>query len=451
MRFLPLLLLLACGKSSDDSGTSPLTGTIQPTSTGTASGTGTGTGTGSATGTGTGTGTPGTSPWDCAPLPTPTATVTIAAGDVSALVSAVNNASPGDVILLEDGTWDLDGAYLWIDVDGVTLQGASGDSANVILDGGYVTTEIITIAANDVTVAHLTTRRAWTHGIHATGGATADVTGAVIYDVAVMDPGEQAIKVNQTGSGTYTDDGVIACSHLELTDAGRPSVRNCYTGGIDSHATRGWSIRDNYVAGFWCESGLSEHGIHLWRKNAETVIERNVIENCARGIGLGLSESPGAFDRDHGIDCGPAYVDDVRSDVWNNKVFVDDARIYASGAGFDVGIGIWNACEANVVHNTVYSTQAPYSSIEWRFDPTSAYVANNLVSHNLRERTVGVATVEGNIESAGSGEFVDAASGNLHLAAGSSAVDAGVATGLTTQDIDGATRDATPDVGADEL
>ncbi len=392
----------------------------------------------------------------CDPLDVPQGNqVVIASGDVSALVDAVNTAQVGDVILLEDGIFSMGGQYLWIDVEDITLRSQSGNRSAVIIDGEYSTTEIVTVAASNVTVAHLTLSRAYTHGVHVVGGDAADTTGTVLYDIHVLDPGEQAIKVN-TGPGTYPDNGLIACSHLELTDSGRPQIRNnCYTGGVDSHQTRGWSIRDNLVEGFWCESGLSEHGIHMWRSNAETVIERNVIRNCARGIGLGLTDQSAPNIRTYAdISCGNDYVDDYRGTVRNNTVFANDSGLFASDYGFDTGIALAAACESTVVHNTVFSTQAPFSSIEWRFDPTSAYIANNIVSHNLMERTPGIATLESNLDGADSTWFVDASNANLHLDAAAPAVNAGavLTAGMCETDIDQEPRsDGSPDVGADEI
>jgi hypothetical protein len=110
--------------------------------------------------------------------------------------------------------------------------------------------------------------------------------------VHIIDPGQQANKINPAAANAYPDDGVNACSHIELTDVGRPHIRNnCYTGGIDAHQAEGWVIRDNLIEGFWCENGLSEHGIHLWRGCRDTVVERNVLRENARGIGFGLAES----------------------------------------------------------------------------------------------------------------------------------------------------------------
>jgi hypothetical protein len=384
---------------------------------------------------------------DCSALPAGSGS-TVSASPGDDLPQLLATLSEGDTLSLADGTYDLNGDHLWIDTPGVTLRGASQDAGLVILDGGFTTTEIVTIAASGVTLTDLTLHQAWTHGVHVIGGGH----DAVLHRIVVSDPGQQAIKVNQSSDGTYADRGALSCSTLTMTSNSRDNaVRdNCYTGGVDMHQTSGWLIRDNHIEGFWCTQGLSEHGIHMWRANADTRIVRNTVVNCARGIGIGLVEEPIDV-RDHGIegcDQGATYYDDVRGSIVNNVVIADDPQLFASASGFDSGVGVYAACDAVVAHNTVYSTQAPFSSIEWRFEATNATVTNNLVSHNLRERTPGTGTLAGNLEGATAADFVGAR--DMHLVAGSAAVDAGVASPVT-QDVDGDPRDTTPDVGADEL
>ena len=52
-----------------------------------------------------------------------------------------------------------------------------------------------------------------------------DTLSALIYNVHLIDPGEHAIKINaHEGRVFFPDDGVVACSTLELTDAGRAKV-----------------------------------------------------------------------------------------------------------------------------------------------------------------------------------------------------------------------------------
>ncbi|MEJ2692650.1 MAG: hypothetical protein P8166_06200, partial [Candidatus Thiodiazotropha sp.] len=123
--------------------------------------------------------------------------------------------------------------------------------------------------------------------------------------------------------------------------------------------------------------------------------------------------------------------------------------------GFDCGICFWSACSAKAVHNTIVSTDSNFSSIEWRF-ATSANieVANNIVTHTMRQRDSAMASLSGNLENAPLDLFVAGASGNLHLdSSASNAINQGVdlTQGLCTDDIDGESRDANPDIGADEI
>jgi hypothetical protein len=287
-----------------------------------------------------------------------------------------------------------------------------------------------------------------------------DTLNALIYDVHIVDPRQQAIKINPGPPTYFVDNGVVACSRLELTDAGRPNIDptsgGCYTGGVDAHQARGWVFRDNEIEGFWCPSGLSEHGIHCWRGCRDTIVERNVLRDNARGIGFGLASDGTArtYSDDPCPEAAGGYVDHYGGIVRNNFVFVSRTEVFASSSGFDCGICLWSACRARVVHNSVVSTGANFSSIEWRFATSAAVeVTNNIVTHALNERDGASATLAGNLEGATLGLFVDGAGGDLHLApSASAAIDQGVvlAPGLCTDDIDGDPRDSTPDIGADE-
>jgi hypothetical protein len=147
------------------------------------------------------------------------------------------------------------------------------------------------------------------------------------------------------------------------------------------------------------------------------------------------------------------YIDDFNGLVRNNMVFADRQQLFDSDFGFDMGIGLWNACNAQAYHNTVFSTRAPFSSIEWRFSGTNAIIKNNLVSHNLKPRDDATAVEEANLSNAPAWLWVDALGGELFLApAMRGAIDQGAPLdpGLADDDIDGDVRDASPDLGADE-
>ncbi|RLB56712.1 MAG: hypothetical protein DRI34_08720 [Deltaproteobacteria bacterium] len=377
------------------------------------------------------------------------------AGELRDIVAA---AQSGTTIVLADGSYALDQgdatSRLSFSVPDVTLRSASGDPEAVILDGGWVTGELVSISASRVTIAELTLRRAYYHPIHITGGA-ADIEGVRIYRVRVSDPAEQGIKINPSGSGTYADRGLIECCRIEMSDAGRARVRNnCYTGGIDAHQAWGWTVRNNRIVGFWCEQGLSEHGVHFWTGSRDTLVEGNVIVDCARGIGFGLGENGNGNQRSYPDDpyTGVGYIGHFDGVIRNNFIAVTSVALLSSEYGFDSGITLDQARGSRVLHNSIVSSQAPFSSLEWRFDNTLVEIRNNLVSHNLRDRG-GTAELGGNIEGAALDWFVDPGSGDLHLSGQQPAVDGGVRLepGWCDLDIDGQTRDSRPDVGADEL
>lgn len=389
----------------------------------------------------------------CDPLPPADADV-VNLGPGDDLAGAIAAASEGTTLLLADGTYDVSEVeYIVFDVPGVTLRSESGDPESVIIDGGYQIGSILNVRADDVTIAEVTLQRCQWHPIHVTGGADSDTTGTHIYRVRIVDPGQQAIKINAS-EGYYADEGTIACSTILLTDPGRERVTDCYTGGIDAHLARGWRVHENHIEGFFCAEGLSEHGVHFWNSARDTVVEQNRIVNCARGIGFGLGESGNGTSRDYGDDAcpGASFVGHYGGVIRNNVVFGNSNALFASQFGFDSGVSLEQACGTEVVHNTVYTTEAPFVSMEYRFGNTSALIANNLTSHQIQERDGASAELLGNITDAPESLFVDAASGDLHLTEGSAAVDNAetLTTGAPEVDFDGDARDDAPDVGADE-
>ena len=395
----------------------------------------------------------------CPSLPPPAgATIEVTPGEADNLRAIVAGAATGTTILLHDGVYSMDAgdgvSRLVFSTPGVSLRSLSGDRDAVVLDGNYQTNELIAIQASNVIVADLTLREAYDHPIHVSG-TSAPITGTVLHNLRVVDPGQQGIKINPIGQG-WADSGTIECSSIELTDAGRPFVRdNCYTGGIDAHAAWGWLVRRNRISGFWCPAGLSEHAIHFWNASRDTVVEENVIVDCARGVGFGLLEVSG--DRAYPDDPYPGvgYLGHIDGVIRNNFIAAADPDLLQSDSGFDAGIALEQSRNTWVMHNSVASTAAPFSSIEWRYGNTLVQLVNNLVSHNLRERDGNPqAVLAGNLEGAELGWFQSVAQGDLHLVGEAlPPVDAGaaVAAGLADHDIDLEARPVARDIGADEV
>ena len=140
----------------------------------------------------------------------------------------------------------------------------------------------------------MTLQQPYYHAIHISPGAVGNVENTLINNVHIIDPGEQAIKINPDSSDSAietVDNGTIKNCLIELTNDGRTNLTSpepCYTGGIDAHWAANWVIQDNVIQGFWCSDALSEHGIHFWNNSSNILVERNQIIDCDRGIGFGL-------------------------------------------------------------------------------------------------------------------------------------------------------------------
>ncbi len=425
-------------------------------------GVGGGTGGGGTGGGGTG-GTGGSTSASCAPLP-PASGATVEVTPGKSIGDALKGAAAGTTILLADGTYDVSGDPIYITTAGITIRGKSGNRAAVILDSKHVdngTGGIISVRSSNVTIAHLTLKEARFHAIHVSGGQSATTTGTRIHDVHVLDPGEQGIKINASGTN-YTDDGEISCSRIEMTRPGAAFVQTkvssgskCYTGGVDAHDARGWVVRDNHIEGFWCEGSggeyLAEHGIHFWTGSRDTIVERNVLVNNARHIGFGLVGTGRTYSDNP---CpGQSKVGHYGGSIVNNFMVANDPKLHASGNGFDSGVSLWYSCGTDVLHNSIASTQAPKSSgIEYRFSSTSANIANNMSTHAFKMRDGAKATLQTNVENAATSDFVSVAGADLHLTAGASAaLDKGTdLSAKVSTDFDGESRSKTPDIGADE-
>jgi len=390
----------------------------------------------------------------CAPLPAATGTtVRVTPSQAAMLPGIVSSAAAGTTILLADGTYAVPGTGINLSKAGQTLRSESGNPSAVILDGQYTTNEVLRVTASDVTVAELTVTRAVDHPVHVyPPTANGNIRGMRFYRVRFIDGGEQFLKSNSSSTSAYTDEGTVECSHFELTDLGRPHVERavggCYTGGIDVHGGRGWVVRKNTFKDIFCAGeGLAEHAVHFWTGSRDTLVEQNVITNCARGVGFGLGNAT----------AGRVYVPDPYPGVTNVGHYGGIIRnnfIWANNDWFDTGIGLEQSRGTMVLHNTVVSTAGTsfFSSIDVRFDKTVATVRNNLARRITQRDAPAMVTADHNLEMAATSLFVSFATADLHLVpSASAAINAGIADAQAGLDIDGLAHDVgLPDLGAHE-
>ncbi len=379
---------------------------------------------------------------NCSRLPPPSGNI-IHVETVAELQNAVANLTSGTTILIADGTYDLTNTLNIRNADNVAIRSASGDRQSVILRGrgmsnstyGNVPHVIAIYDASDVTIADMTLRDAYYHlvQIHGEDGPQRPL----LYNLHLIDSGEQFIKGSTAGPpGPYSDDGEVACSLIEYTN----QARSWYTNGVDILGGAGWIIRDNIFRNIRYSGSLAGPAVLMWRNSLDTIVERNLFIECARGIALGLS-APDSNSRG-----GETTYDHQGGIVRNNF-------IYRLGEG-DIGITVNYARDFKIYHNTVLlNSTFPWGAIEYRFIASGGDIRYNLTDAPIWQRDGASATLAGNITNAQLSWFVSPATGDLHLnASAAAAIDHAVSLADVPDDYDGAARPIgpSPDVGADE-
>jgi hypothetical protein len=330
-------------------------------------------------------------------------------GTVAELRRAVSRAKIGGTILLEDGVYPLNGMSLEIPVRGLALRGKKGQRSRVLIHGGGMSERMvaISVSAPHVTIADLTISQVGFHGIQVRGEKGA--SDVVIHHVHILDTGQQLIK--GTGPpGTPPTRGLVACSTLEYTD----HAPSDYTNGVDVLNGDGWVVRDNV---FRRIRGPREQGwragptVLFWGGSGGTIVERNLLLDCYRGIALGLlkvsREGPKVLDHRGGVI--------RRNAICNLNSWPDEA------------IEVNASPDTLVEHNTVLVEGKVSWSISIRFPTASARVRNNLSNHQIILRNGAKAELAGNVVDARRDWFIDAGRGDLRLARKDlPAIDAGI-------------------------
>ena len=394
----------------------------------------------------------------CMPLSKPTGTViTVKPGQSKQLPAMIRKAAAGTTFMLEDGTYTFSGGYddrgLFFWKPDVTLRSASGVRSKVIIDREYKSGELVYVGASGVTIADLTIKGSRYHAIHVVGNK-GHITNTRLHNLHILDSRQQLVKINPSTSKYYADKGSLDCSVLELTSEGRKKVdqvsaTGCYTGGIDGHAAWGWKVRQNTFKGLFCNNGkLAEHAVHFWSCSRDTLVERNVIIDCARGIGFGMKTS-GTMRKypDSPYPKVTGYMGHIDGVIRNNVIH----GTYLSAKSYDTGIEISQNPGVKVLHNTVV-TKPKYSSLDYRWSNTNAEIRNNLL-YRITKRNGARGAVDHNLIKAPASLFVSLSNINYRLkSTAAAAIDKGHSLGAAGGlDLDGKAHDkGSPDLGAYE-
>jgi hypothetical protein len=255
----------------------------------------------------------------------------------------------------------------------------------------------IFVGAPEITLADLTISQVGFHGIQVRGGE--ETSGVVIHHVHIRDVGQQLIKVSTATGDKPCRNGLVACSLLEYSD----SAPSDYTNGVDVLNSERWVVRDNTlrrIRGPRAQGYRAGPAILFWRGSRDTLVERNLLVDCYRGIALGLVQTqegaPGRLDHQGGII--------RRNAICNLNPWADE------------GIEVNASPGALVEHNTVLVEGGLPWSISIRFRTASARVRNNLSNHKVILRDGANADLTANVVEARRDWFVDPGRGDLRLA-----------------------------------
>jgi len=385
-----------------------------------------------------------------APAKSSTSGQIIRVSNDSELQQAVANLVDNTTILLNPGQYNLS-KTLYIRKANITIEGPAGTCDQATLAGkgmdnssyGEVAHGIWTDAPN-LTVRNLTIKNVYYHSIAINRGAESPI----IYNVRMLDSGEQFIKASSAADGNFVDDGTVAYSIMQYT-SGPPKTDHGggvgYTNGVDVHGGQRWIIRNNVFKDFHTPDGSANQwnpAILMWRGAKHTLSENNIFINCDRAIAYGLGQySETVYSHEGGI---------IRNNmIYNAPGLFSSARKLDS----DGAIIIWDSPGTKIYHNTALTSGNLNKFVEFRFRTSGSIANNNLGDAPIAARSGAVFSASNNSSASTAELFANPASGNLRLkeSAASSLASVPYLSEAAT-DIDGESRNV-PKVhpGADQF
>lgn len=297
------------------------------------------------------------------------------------------NKSDGHVILeLNDGIYQLD-RTLDIQADHIVIKSKSGHPENVIIQGGNFKNAgvpvLIKVFSNYFSIDGITLQNAKAHLIQIAGEENADYP--VIRNCILQDSYQQLVKISydkKSRPGLSADFGLIENSIFQYTDGIGP---NYYIGGIDLHAGNSWVIRNNIFKDIASPGhSISEHAIHAWTNSYNTIVENNVIEDCDRAIGFGLSNR-----NEH-----PSIVYQHRGGIIRHNLITHSRN---NDHFADVGIILEDSADTVIEGNRIWLEHDYPNAIEYRFPTThNVIIKNNITNKSIVGRNGGKASLTNN-------------------------------------------------------
>ncbi len=175
-------------------------------------------------------------------------------GDASSIQQAVDKAVPGDLILVEPGTYNEE---VEIDVDDITIRGM--DRNGVVLDGSDTLRNGFKVTSDGVSIENLTVHSYRLNGVIFTG------SGAVGH-----------FEEEYRDAPQVSDDGTVP--HLERFRVAHVTTYNNGLYGIYAFQSRNGVVVDSYA------SGHPDSGLYVGQCDpCNTVVDGVTMENNAIG------------------------------------------------------------------------------------------------------------------------------------------------------------------------
>ena len=351
------------------------------------------------------------------------------------LLAAIEDARPGDRILLADGTYRINRKRIGVRNAGtaaapITVTAARVGAARIELGGleGFV------VAAPHWTFENLDIEGVCKrhsrceHAFHIkAGGDYTTIRNSRLHEFNAM------IKGSRKSDGAAANDVLIEGNEFFNSTIRR--TRNPVT-FIDVVGGDRWTVRSNLIADFGKARGNRvSYGAFLKGGATAGVFERNLViceRDHAGGTRVGLSFGGGgtdvvALEHDRGV---------IRNNIIMN---CDDVGIYLNRAG-----------STKVHNNTLFNTLG----IDVRFPASFADIRNNLLTGRIKNRNGGRSMRANNLvvnKRKFARWFADPTAINDPLAEAGTVIDGGDATVDVFEDYCGNVRHAdAPDIGAIE-
>jgi hypothetical protein len=270
-------------------------------------------------------------------------------------------------IVLADGMYNVHKTLL-IKNDHVTLSSLSANREKVVISGrGMRKTKgvdnLIRVSGKHFTLDGITLQQAGNHLVQIAGEQDADFP--ILRNCVLRDGYEQLLKVSYNRKTKISsDNGLIENCEFSYTAGIGPQY---YIGGIDVHGGHNWVVRGSVFRGIASPSSrIAEHAIHFWNNTQNTLVEDNIIINCDRGIGFGMTNRPNM------------------GGLIQNNLILHSANSHPSA---DVGIILEESPNTKILNNKIYLAHSYRHAIEYRFASTvNVEISGNLTNKAIRKR-----------------------------------------------------------------